>query len=292
MRSSVDRSSPLPLYYQLQEALKQEMEGGRWKPGELLPSEAEMTAMFRVSRSVTRKALDILEADGQVYRIKGKGTVVAQPKFRYEAVAMAAEWTDTGDMDLNLSKLVGAQRVSVGGHAGRLLDQAPGDDVFELMFVESVGDVPACFTQMFLRPEATPALAEVELPELVEGDAEALVQFRDRYGLSLTESHLSIETTRANTFEADLLDIEGGSPVFLVAALDVGPENKPVAFSRSIMRTDHIRFSVVTRHPRSSLARRGDGRSGDSRARVQVSGIPSPGLDRLVAAEVFASRGG
>ena len=89
----IDKGSRIPYYYQLGEILKEEIELGRWAPGELVPSEAGIAELFGVSRTVIRKALDMLEADGAVIRIKGKGTVVAEPKFRYEAVTAAGEWS-------------------------------------------------------------------------------------------------------------------------------------------------------------------------------------------------------
>src|SRR5438046_1912305 len=82
----IDRSSPVPYYYQLQEILKEEIERGRWGPGDMLPSEAEISVMFGVSRTAIRQALDVLGSDGQIYRVKGKGTIVARQKFRHEAV--------------------------------------------------------------------------------------------------------------------------------------------------------------------------------------------------------------
>src|SRR5436189_959169 len=117
----IDRSSPVPYYYQLQEILKEEIEQGRWATGDLIPSEAELASMFGVSRTVIRKALDVLEADGQVYRVKGKGTLVARPKFRYEAVAAAEEWARGAPaISPTLSRVVNARQVPVGAHIGRL----------------------------------------------------------------------------------------------------------------------------------------------------------------------------
>lgn len=244
---SIDRGSPIPYYYQLQEILKQEIDNGRWQPGQLLPSEAEMTAIFGVSRSVTRKALDILEGDGQVHRVKGKGTLVAQPKFRYEAIAMAREWGVADVVEPALASVVALQRVAVSGHVGRLLDLKAGADVFELTFVHSVDGVPSSLAQMFLRTDATPALADTSIPVLVEGGANAADQLQDLYGLNIAESRLTIEATRANRFEAEKLDIETDSPVFLVASVDVDPDDNAVSFTRSVVRGDQFRFTAVVR---------------------------------------------
>lgn len=243
----IDRSSRIPFYYQLQEILKEEIENGRWRPGEMLPSEAVLEQIFGVSRTVIRNALDILEADGQVYRVKGKGTVVSEPKFRYEAVAAAASWEHPSETRAELSRVISTARVQVGGHVGRLLGLPPSEKVFELTMVHSVKGTPASLTHMFLRPDAIPALDD-SIPRLVEGGADVRTQLRETYGLVITESHWSIEATRANHFEADLLDIAEGEPTFLLTSLELQPGDAPAAFFRGVVRSDHFHFSVIIRH--------------------------------------------
>src|SRR5918994_6822716 len=78
---ALDRSSFVPLYYQLQELLKEQIESGGWKPGDRLPSEPELARRYAVSRVVVRQALAILQDDGQIVRIQGRGTFVAEPKL-------------------------------------------------------------------------------------------------------------------------------------------------------------------------------------------------------------------
>ena len=244
----IDRSSPVPFYYQLQEILKEEIEDGRWRPGELLPSEATLEQVFGVSRTVIRKALDILQADGQVYRVKGKGTVVSEAKFRYEAVAAAASWEQSVEARASLSRVVGSAQVQVGGHIGRLLGLTPDERVFELTLMHSVKGTPASLTHMFLRRDATPDLSGEEMPLLEEGGPDVRTQLRERYGLVIAESQWSIEATRANQFEADHLEVAHGEPMFLLASLEFRPDGCPVAFFRGVVRTDHFHFSVSIRH--------------------------------------------
>lgn len=250
---SIDRASPIPRYYQLQEILKQEIDDGRWKPGELLPSEQEMSELFGISRTVIRQALDILEGDGQVIRIKGKGTVVAQPKFRFEAIEAAADWSmGEAPAQLLLATVVVNHRVPAGGYIGGLLGLAAGTDVNEIVYVQTVDDVPASLHQMFLSVDATDQLAAGQ-PEFQVGGADLTSQLRDRFRLNLVESRLTIEATRTNPYEAELLDIDEDMPVFLVGSLEFDAEERPVAFSRTIVRSDHFRFTSVLRRSGESI---------------------------------------
>src|SRR5204862_3853015 len=58
--------------------LKGELERGRWRPGELMPSEAELVGQFGVSRMTVNRALRELQTEGLVERVQGLGTFAAQ----------------------------------------------------------------------------------------------------------------------------------------------------------------------------------------------------------------------
>ena len=81
MRTKIDRGSSIPYYVQLMEALGEEIEARRWKPGDQLPPEQELCTLFGVSRTVVRQALQQLEFEGLVVRERGRGTFVAEPKI-------------------------------------------------------------------------------------------------------------------------------------------------------------------------------------------------------------------
>src|SRR5690242_17747469 len=78
--AAIDRSRFVPLYFQIAEILKDRIDAGTWSPGDRFPSERELIEEFGVSRTAIRPALDLLESDGQLVRIKGRGTFVAPPK--------------------------------------------------------------------------------------------------------------------------------------------------------------------------------------------------------------------
>lgn len=248
----IDRRSPIPFYYQLQEILKEEIERGAWRPGELLPSEAELERRFGVSRTVIRKALDVLQSDGQIIRVKGKGSIVAEPKFRWEATASAGDW-QRGDPAprVSVGRLVDQRRIIAGGRVGRLLGIEAGATVFELTYTQEVEQRAVALSQMYLRTRASPALAGLAAgavpPLLTDGGADALTQLAERYGVVAAISQVTVEMTTVNDFEADLLAVGHASPAFLLSALDLDQQDAPVAFTRSVVRADQVRFSLTLR---------------------------------------------
>ena len=81
LETRIDRSSYIPFYAQVQDALKEYIEHGDATPGDQLPSEPDLCRLFDVSRTVIRQALRGLESEGLIIRHKGRGTFVAEPKL-------------------------------------------------------------------------------------------------------------------------------------------------------------------------------------------------------------------
>jgi len=82
LETKIDRDSYVPLYIQVIDALNDYIESNTFTPGHQLPCEAELCRSFDVSRTVIRQALQELEYKGLIYRSKGKGTFVSEPKIR------------------------------------------------------------------------------------------------------------------------------------------------------------------------------------------------------------------
>ncbi|HEY1407356.1 MAG TPA: extracellular solute-binding protein [Promineifilum sp.] len=75
--SQIDRSYPLPIYYQLKTLIKQRVDAGEWKPGEQIPTEEELCEFYQISRTPVRQALLELTREGVLTRTVGRGTFVA-----------------------------------------------------------------------------------------------------------------------------------------------------------------------------------------------------------------------
>jgi DNA-binding transcriptional regulator YhcF (GntR family) len=71
----------LPHYRVVYEAIRDQIEQGLYKAGELLPSENELSRQFKVARPTVRNALDRLVIDGFILKQQGKGSIVTgKPK--------------------------------------------------------------------------------------------------------------------------------------------------------------------------------------------------------------------
>jgi len=75
----LEKNSPIRLYHQLDEKLKEEIEDEKWAINALFPSETELCKQYEISRGTVRQAISELIKEGLVCRNQGKGTFIAKP---------------------------------------------------------------------------------------------------------------------------------------------------------------------------------------------------------------------
>src|SRR3954469_22463285 len=76
---TLKRGAAMPLYHQLKASLMRDIDGGRWRPGEQLPTEDALMTRFQVSKITVRQALRDLQQLGYIRREQGRGTFVQGP---------------------------------------------------------------------------------------------------------------------------------------------------------------------------------------------------------------------
>jgi GntR family transcriptional regulator len=70
-----------PIYQQLADLLREKIADGEYALGDALPSERVMADRYGISHLTVRKSLGLLEEEGLLIRIQGKGTFVTIPRF-------------------------------------------------------------------------------------------------------------------------------------------------------------------------------------------------------------------
>lgn len=207
--AGLDRRSFVPLYYQLQEVLKEHIESGAWQPGDALPSEPELARHFGISRVVVRQALAILEDDRQIYRVRGRGTFVAKPKLdsRAGGLSRLLQAPRGGDVAV----LVLEQRaLSAERSIRQRLQAGASDGILRVTTLLSVRGVPLAITYSFFRREEVRWLeAALRAGHHVPSDLTLADDVR------LAHSQVSIETSQCGQFEADRFGVPHRTAVFL-----------------------------------------------------------------------------
>lgn len=226
----LDRGVPVPLYYQLQEVLHQQIAAGRWKAGEPLPSESELRRAFAVSRHVVREALTVLEDDGEVIRRHGLGTFVAPPKPDHLAGG--------------LIRIVGTLRrtrhsIEIVAHSDAEVDQALSDrlasaEVLRVDWRLLLEGSPIAVGYSFLDAQRLPELATAARAGHVDG--------RTLASVTLAPADLTIETSSCSPYMSELLEVPSRSAVFLLTAVEQPPgkDEPPIEIARLLYRSDKL----------------------------------------------------
>lgn len=241
----LDRNSFVPLYYQLQEALKEQIESGRWQPGDALPSEPELAQVFSVSRVVVRQALAILEDDHQIVRIRGRGTFIAQPKLDYRAGGLSRLLISPRGPDVRI-QVLDKRTAPVESSIRRGLELGEDARIVRITTLLSLQGAPLAISYSFFAADQVPWLdvaAQVgrNLPPSL-----TLAQ----HGVELADSQLSIEASQCGQFEADRFGIAHRSAVFLVLCTEHRRTDQgavPFEIARVEYRGDVLRFKLQAR---------------------------------------------
>jgi len=86
----INKTSPVPLYYQIMEDLLSQINSKELLPGQKLPTEEWLCQHYDVSRVTIRKALSELVASGQIQRKRGKGNYITRPDVNLSLTHMAS----------------------------------------------------------------------------------------------------------------------------------------------------------------------------------------------------------
>ncbi|MFF8896073.1 GntR family transcriptional regulator [Streptomyces lydicus] len=86
---------PRPPYQQAADTLRREIQAGRIKPGEQLPSHRELQERFNIANMTARSALRVLREEGLIYTVQGRGSYVADKPAGHSAKTGAAEGEGT-----------------------------------------------------------------------------------------------------------------------------------------------------------------------------------------------------
>jgi GntR family transcriptional regulator len=78
MRTGIDRWDPEPVYLQLAEILRGQIERGELVPRQPLPSESYLMGQYGVSRGTARRAVEVLREGGLVRTIPQRGSYVVE----------------------------------------------------------------------------------------------------------------------------------------------------------------------------------------------------------------------
>ncbi len=223
-----------PLYRQIKNLILQGLASGEWRPGEVIPSEAELAVRFNVSQGTVRKAIDEMAAENLVVRKQGKGTYVAShndPRafFRFLRVV-----PDEGGVAVPQSVPLECWRAKAGQEAARILDIPPGSPIIIVRRLLKFDGKPVVVDEIYLSGEIFHGLT---LEVLQDNEDSLYTLFEARFGVRMIRAEERIRAVAADRSSAELLSVEEGSPLLSVERVTYTYGDKPVEWRRGLYST-------------------------------------------------------
>lgn len=236
----VDRNTPIPLYYQLQQHFLEKINSRELSAGDRLPSEEEVIEASGLSRFTVRQAFQALERDGYVERIRGKGTFVREPR-----VPMSVAWRLLGfSEDMRRkghtieSRVVGQKLIpcaieSAAEHLGMSADSM----VLHIVRERRVDGVPMIHDSVIIRPDLCPGLETTSL------DGKSLTGvLAEKYKIVVSRAHRTLNIVHAQPDVAEFFAMDPDDGIFMLTDLTFDPTDQPVYFARTAINPRRSEF--------------------------------------------------
>ncbi|MFE7110162.1 GntR family transcriptional regulator [Streptomyces sp. NPDC057575] len=231
----VDRSSPIPLYFQLAQQLEAAIEQGRLAPGSLLGNEIELAARLGLSRPTVRQAIQSLVDKGLMVRRRGVGTQVVHSRVR---------------RPLELSSLYDDLEAAGGHPTTRVLRNTvePADAaVAEALAVAEGSDVHLVERLRYAHGEPLALLRNHLPPGIVDLDtarleATGLYRLMRGAGITLHSARQTVGARLATAEEAAGLAEAEGAALLTMERVTFDDTGRAVEFGSHIYRASRYTF--------------------------------------------------
>lgn len=234
----IDKNSPIPVYYQLKEDIKEKINNGIWKVGQCIDSERELSEDYNVSRMTVRQALGELVREGLLVREKGKGTFVCEPKIKQK------------DM-MSFSQIMNESGVKYRTQVDEFKKIKTPIELSEVFAFEEVYKI----TRSRIVENEVVGVETVHIPsdycgyideELLQGSFYALLK---SYGYTIEHSESQIQAVLSNEKYRNLFRLDKDVPLLKTYSYNTTTEGKLLFVEESIYRSDKylLEVSITTR---------------------------------------------
>ena len=236
-RFVVDRSSPVPLYFQVAQHLEDAIHSGAVPTGTLFQNEVDLAASLGLSRPTMRRAMQHLVDKGLVVRRRGIGTRVVQPKLRrpleltslYDDLAQAGRAPTT--------ELLSFATVEASGEVAERLEVPEGTQVLELVRLRKADGEPIAKLTNYL-PEQVARFSEGEL------GTHGLYELIRSQGVTLHSATQTLGARTATAAEARMLDEPRGAALVTATRVTYDDHGTAVEFGNHIYASSRYTFEI------------------------------------------------
>ncbi|MGB3730441.1 GntR family transcriptional regulator [Microbacterium sp.] len=234
----LDRSGPVPLYYQVSNRLESAIRTGAIPAGARLENEIAIGKRLGISRPTVRRAIQEVVDKGLLVRRRGIGTQVVQSQVtRRVELTSLFEDLQTAEHHPTTRVLV-CEVVSASTEVATGLGMAVGDDVFYLRRLRNTDGHPVAVLENYLPME----FSDITVDDLIDRGLYDIMRSR---GVSIRVANQKIGARRAQADESTLLEIEKSAPVLTMERIAFDSSGKAVEYGHHCYRPDRYSFETT-----------------------------------------------
>jgi len=237
----LNKDIPIPLYFQLKEKIKEKIVNGSLEPGDLIPSERELSKKYNISRPTIRQALKGLVNEGLLYREKGRGTFVSNPKIKYGFIQkFTTFYDDMKEKGYETETKVIKQEIQyASGSLAKKLEISENDKIIFIHRIRYIKGDPIVSVINNIPYRLCTALIDENL------ENKSLYRtLADNYNIKPHKAEITLEPIVANEYDTELLNIDENQPMFLMKNLTYSTDDVAIDYFESHFRGDKGKVKV------------------------------------------------
>ena len=216
--------------------LRHQVQAGEIPAGRLLPSEADLSRAYGVSRVTVRKALDLLRSEGLIDSRQGFGWFAAVAPVRQDLGRLATIEAQMADSGLTPGRRVlEFGFVAAPDRVAGLLGLTPGAEVLRVRRVNLADDLPFARVTVWVPAELGSALSRDDVERST---------FYELLGIRLGGATQTIGAAVADPADADTLGVPPGSPVLRCERVTRSADGRVVLVSEHVFPAHRTEFVV------------------------------------------------
>ena len=234
----IDRSGPIPLYYQLASRIEAAILDGRIPAGARIDNEVGLGERLGISRPTVRRAIQDLVDKGLLVRRRGIGTQVVHGEVsrKVELTSLFDDLASTGRKPS--TRVLACEPASATAAVAEKLGVAVGSPTLHVRRLRLADDVPLAVLENYLPAE----FVDIDSDELAEF---GLYQVLGARGVTIRVARQRIGARSATTDEAQLLDLDRHSAVLTMDRVAFDSNGLAVEFGHHCYRPDLYSFDVT-----------------------------------------------
>jgi GntR family transcriptional regulator len=227
-----ENSGPFPRYYRIQMEIRKRIESGVWLPGEMIPTESRIAEDHHVSLGTVRRAIQDLVTDGLLYRMQGKGTLVAGTNLKRETLRYYRFKEDFTKKEVSHRiVLLSLEKISGRADINRLLKVSRDMELYLLKRIFVRFGKPVVYSISYLPVGIVPGLEELSCHRIER--VPLYLALENKYGIPTKENEELIAVAPADSEVAEVLHVAENSPLLRIDMLCFTYRKKPYEFRTS-----------------------------------------------------------